>query len=198
MVRVKQSNQAGKLPIAVKVPRLFDCGKGSTKKKISIKTPRYRPGARALREIKHQQASTATVIPKLPFQRLVKEILQQFRSDFRAQSAAIGALQAASEEYLVSLMEDANLCAVHTKRITVMCKDLQLSRRIKEGRHDIRSLFVSSAADGSGSDSDSNLLKNRSVKKQPQSKLFDSDSDSDDSASSDSDAPGCGRARSLF
>jgi hypothetical protein len=59
------------------------------------------------------------LIRKLPFQRLVREIAQDFKTDLRFQSAAIGALQEASEAYLVSLFEDTNLCAIHAKRVTV-------------------------------------------------------------------------------
>ena len=54
--------------------------------------------------------------------------------DFRFQSAAIGALQEASEAYLVGLFEDTNLCAIHAKRVTIMPKDIQLARRIRGER----------------------------------------------------------------
>ncbi|XP_006888634.1 PREDICTED: histone H3.3C-like [Elephantulus edwardii] len=76
---------------------------------------------------------TELLIRKLPFQRLVREIAQDFRTDLRFQSAAIGALQEASEAYLVGLFEDTNLCAIHTKRVTIMPKDIQLARRIRGG-----------------------------------------------------------------
>ncbi|CAG5051752.1 unnamed protein product [Parnassius apollo] len=50
------------------------------------------------------------------------------------ESAAIGALQEASEAYLVGLFEDTNLCAIHAKRVTIMPKDIQLARRIRGER----------------------------------------------------------------
>ncbi len=88
-----------------------------------IKKPhRFRPGTVALREIRRYQKSTELLIRKLPFQRLVREIAQDFKTDLRFQSAAIGALQEASEAYLVSLFEDTNLCAIHAKRVTVKNK----------------------------------------------------------------------------
>ena len=90
-----------------------------------------RRGTVALQEIRKYQKSTELMIRKLPFQRLVREIAQDFRSDLRFQSAAIGALQEASEAYLVGLMEDTNLCAIHAKRVTIMPKDMQLARRIR-------------------------------------------------------------------
>ena len=97
-----------------------------------VKKPhRYRPGTVALREIRKFQKSCELLIRKLPFQRLVKEIAQAFKIDLRFQSAAIGALQEASEAYLVALFEDTNLCAIHARRVTIMPKDMQLALRIR-------------------------------------------------------------------
>ncbi len=92
---------------------------------------RFRPGTVALREIRRYQRSTDLLIRKLPFQRLVRELAQNFRADLRFQSNAILALQEAAESYLVRLFEDTNLCAIHAKRCTIMPKDLLLARRIR-------------------------------------------------------------------
>ena len=98
----------------------------------NIKKPhRFRPGTVALREIRRYQKTTELLLRKLPFQRLVREIAQDFKSDLRFQSSAVGALQEASEAYLVGLFEDSNLCAIHAKRVTIMPKDMQLARRIR-------------------------------------------------------------------
>ncbi|CAL2051087.1 unnamed protein product [Caenorhabditis brenneri] len=95
-----------------------------------VKKPhRYRPGTVALREIRRYQKSHELLIRKLPFQRLVREIAQDFKHDCRFQSAAIGALHEASEAYLVELFEDTNLCAIHAKRLTIMPKDMQLGHK---------------------------------------------------------------------
>uniref|UniRef100_A0A452SML5 Core Histone H2A/H2B/H3 domain-containing protein n=1 Tax=Ursus americanus TaxID=9643 RepID=A0A452SML5_URSAM len=92
-----------------------------------VKKPhRYRPGTVALREIRRYQKSTELLIRKLPFQRLVREIAQDFKTDLRFQSSAVMALQEACEAYLVGLFEDTNLCAIHAKRVTIMPKDIQL------------------------------------------------------------------------
>ncbi|KAI1707388.1 core histone h2A/H2B/H3/H4 domain-containing protein [Ditylenchus destructor] len=100
-----------------------------------VKKPhRYRPGTVALREIRRYQKSTELLIRKLPFQRLVREIAQDFKTDLRFQSSAVLALQEASEAYLVGLFEDTNLCAIHAKRVTIMPKDIQLARRIRGER----------------------------------------------------------------
>jgi histone H3 len=100
----------------------------------STLTPLCSPGTVALREIRRYQKSTDLLIRKLPFQRLVKEIAQDFRQDLRFQSTAILALQEASEAYLVSLFEDVNLIAMHANRVTIMPKDMQLARRIRGER----------------------------------------------------------------
>ncbi|KAM7518194.1 hypothetical protein LguiB_017156 [Lonicera macranthoides] len=85
-------------------------------------------------EIRKYQKSTELLIRKLPFQRLVREIAQDFKTDLRFQSHAVLALQEAAEAYLVGLFEDTNLCAIHAKRVTIMPKDIQLARRIR-GEH---------------------------------------------------------------
>ena len=100
-----------------------------------IKRPhRYRPGTVALREIRKYQRSTDLLIRRLPFQRLVKEVAQEFRCDLRWQSTAVLALQEATEAYLVGLFDDANKCAIHAHRVTVFPKDIQLARRIRGER----------------------------------------------------------------
>ena len=99
-----------------------------------VKPHRYRAGTVALKDIRHYQGSTALLIRKLPFQRLVREIAQDYKTDLRFQSAAVLCLQEASEAYLVGLFDDANLCAIHAGRVTIMPKDIQLARRIRGER----------------------------------------------------------------
>ena len=99
------------------------------------KTHRFRPGTVALKEIRRYQKSTELLIRKLPFQRVVREIVEDvcpthMQGQVRFQSAAIMVLQEALEAYLVGLFEDSNLCAIHAKRVTIMPKDIQLARRI--------------------------------------------------------------------
>ncbi|XP_059961119.1 uncharacterized protein LOC132494099 [Mesoplodon densirostris] len=98
-----------------------------------VKKPhRYQPGTVALREIRRYQKSTELLIRKLPFQRLVRKIAQDFKTDLRFQSSAVMALQEACEAYLVGLFEDTNLCAIHAKRVTIMPKDIQFPYRSTE------------------------------------------------------------------
>ena len=97
-----------------------------------VKKPhRYRPGTIVLRKHRSYQKSTNLLISKAPFGRLVREIAQQFKKDLRFQSSAIEALQEAAEAYLVCLFQDSNMCAIHASRVTLMPKDIQLSRRIR-------------------------------------------------------------------
>jgi histone H3 len=78
------------------------------------------------------------LLRKLPFQRLVREIAQEFKikgeKAERFQGSAVLALQEVAEAYLVTLFEDTNLCAIHAKRVTIMPKDIQLTRRIRQER----------------------------------------------------------------
>lgn len=101
----------------------------------AVKKPhRYKPGTVALREIRRYQKSAELLIRKLPFQRLVKEIAQEFKSDLRFQAGAVLAIQEASEGYLTGLFEDTNMIAIHSKRVTILPKDLHLARRIRGER----------------------------------------------------------------
>ena len=98
------------------------------------KCQRYRPGTVALREIIRFQKSTELLIRQMPFQRLVREIAQTYSPYLQFQSGAVLALQEAVEAYLVGLLEDSNLCAIHAKRVTIMPRDMQLARRIRGER----------------------------------------------------------------
>ena len=98
---------------------------------MPIKRPyRKKPGTKALQEIRKYQKGTDLLIGKVPFQRVVREIAHSFKMDTRFQSSAVIALQEAAEAFLVGLFEDANLCAIHAKRVTVMQKDFQLAMRL--------------------------------------------------------------------
>merc|ERR1712129_214735 len=136
-IKMARTKQTARKSTGTKHPRKHIAHKAAKKNPTTggVKKPhRYRPGTVALREIRRYQKSTELLIRKLPFQRLVREIAQDFKTDLRFQPAAIGALQEASEAYLVGLFEDTNLCAIHAKRVTIMPKDIQLARRIRGER----------------------------------------------------------------
>ena len=95
---------------------------------------KWKPGTRALREIRFYQKSTALLLRRIPFLCLIREVAQDFKTDLRFTADATYTLQCASEDYLVRLFEDSNLCAIHAKRVTIMPKDIQLARRIQGER----------------------------------------------------------------
>jgi histone H3/H4 len=137
IVKMARTKQTARKSTGGKAPRkqLATKARKSTPATGGVKKPhRYRPGTVALREIRRYQKSTELLIRKLPFQRLVREIAQDFKTDLRFQSSAIGALQEAAEAYLVGLFEDTNLLAIHAKRVTIFPKDIQLARRIRGER----------------------------------------------------------------
>lgn len=100
-------------------------------KKRGIPIRRYRPGTVALRQIRQYQKNTELLIPKLPFRRLIRSIATNIDNQKRFQATALLALQESAEAYLVSIFEDANLCAIHAQRITIQPKDVHLAIRIR-------------------------------------------------------------------
>ena len=100
---------------------------------------RYRPGTVALREIRRLQKSTDLLIRKVPFQRVVKEIADDFKRETpgdppRWQAVAMLATQVQAEHYLTYLFEDAQQATFHKKQVTIMPKDMQLARRLRRER----------------------------------------------------------------
>jgi histone H3/H4 len=133
MVRTKDTQVIGG-PSARKSasPRKVSKSPAPPKRSPSAAKRRYRPGEKALREIRFYQRNTDLLIRKLPFARLVREVQTYFfRKEYRWSAQAMLALQEAAEAHLVGLFEDANLCSIHAKRVTLMPKDIQLARRIR-------------------------------------------------------------------
>jgi histone H3 len=105
-----------------------------------IKKPhQYCPGTVALRKIRHYQKSTDLLIRKMPIQCLAREVLQDLQNPIigvrnnvsRFQAMSLFSMQESVEAFSVGLFEDANLCAIHTRRVTIMPKDMQLSLQIR-------------------------------------------------------------------
>ncbi|KAK2650095.1 hypothetical protein Ddye_017584 [Dipteronia dyeriana] len=93
---------------------------------------RHKQGTVALREIRHFQKSCQLLIPAASFIREVRAITYRLAPSqvTRWTAEALVALQEASEDFLVSLFSDAMLCAIHSKRVTLMKKDFELARRL--------------------------------------------------------------------
>ena len=118
----------GKVPqkqLATKAARKQGSGKGAKPQK-----PCRNYAIIAMHEIRHFQKSVDLLIPLLPFQRLIREIVQDFKVGLRFQSSAILALQGATEAWLVGLFESANLCCIHRGWQTIAPKDFYLVWRI--------------------------------------------------------------------
>jgi histone H3 len=135
MARTKQTARQS---TGRKAPRYQLATKAARAATGAVKTPyRYRPGTVALRKIRRYQKSTDLLIRKTPFQRLVREVLQDVKTHTfadkiqRFQAASVLALQESVEAFSIGLFEDANLCAIHARRVTIMPKDVQLSLRIR-------------------------------------------------------------------
>jgi histone H3 len=151
----KQKNTASKIDSKAKMPMKVMKGskktgpakggiKPTTASQMSVdgekrKQAKRRPGTVALREIKRYQKSTNLLLPRASFQRVVRSICSEIDHDLRFQSQALIALQEATEAYLVGVFEDANLCCIHAKRVTIMKQDMELARRIRgENNYDHR------------------------------------------------------------
>ena len=98
------------------------------------KNRRFRPGTVALREIRRFQKTGETLIRRAPFQRMVREVAAAMKTGLRWQSSALAAIQEASESYVVGMLSDSNLCALHGRRVTVMPRDIHLARRLRGER----------------------------------------------------------------
>ena len=93
---------------------------------------RYRPGTRAIMEIKrYQRFEEKRLTQKAPFIRRVREIIKAVNPAFMLSAQAQDALHESCEAYLVNLLEDSNLCAIHAKRQTLYKKDVQLAWKIR-------------------------------------------------------------------
>lgn len=108
---------------------------GPGKKRRKLKKSRDREIRKQMRAI---QASGSFKIPKAPVNRLIREIAQDYGSDLYFSSEAMQLLQAASEEVITELLQDANeLSSKIGKRTTVLPKDVRAAARIRasvEGR----------------------------------------------------------------
>lgn len=143
-----------------KSPRKSLCksSRGAVRSNLFGVKKKFRPGTVALREIRKYQGKrklgiafrskytgeevqpyiypsigkdeTKLLIPKHPFQLLVREIATDLKSDIRFMVDAIKALQVAAEDHLVEYFQDANLCAINQDRETVMLKDMRLVGKI--------------------------------------------------------------------
>ena len=127
-LRIARENATTRMTGTNATPQGYYC---TSNKQKELK---WKLGMRSLWEIRFYQKSTTLLLRRVPFLCLIQEVAQDFKMDLQFTAEAAYTIQSASEDYLVRLFEDTNLGAIHTKRITIMPKDIQLARRIR-GEH---------------------------------------------------------------
>lgn len=115
------------------VPRPKSTSKN--KKRLHKKTPQ---SMNIIREIRRLQNSTNLLIPKAPFQRLVREIMAGYAPyGIRMQGKALLAIQETAEDFLIDVFEDTVLLVHHRGRVTINNRDYDMAMRLRE-RHEHR------------------------------------------------------------
>ena len=99
------------------------------------RTFRFHPGTVALREIKRYQKHIRPLTARMPFERRIRKTLQELDPEIRLKRTTLECMREATEAYLVSVLEDSNLCAIHAGRQTVMVRDVVLANRIRGGEN---------------------------------------------------------------
>lgn len=118
-----------------------DTGKPSPKKsakkmKKPVKNPRsakrkFFQQTACLREIRKAQKALDLAIPRLPFQRLIRQIAEEYKIGLLWQLNALACLQEAAEDFMIEILGDSFILAAHAKRVTLMDKDIIILRRIR-------------------------------------------------------------------
>ena len=127
-----------KAPVAVKTPwnpavwSTMNAADKANAAKGNVKNHGARRQTNWMKEVRRCKKSVELLIRKLPFQCVVREIAAEFNADLRFQGAALMALQEVAEKFLANHFMNANLCAIHAKRCTVIPKDMQLVWKIWE------------------------------------------------------------------
>ena len=123
------------------VPHIHPClsSKKPRKKKkntvnTGVKKPhRFRPGTVALREIKKfQKMSNCLTFAKVPFERFVRSIISQNNEKMKISKNVFIILQYYIEQYVVNLLKDANLAAIHTGRVKLMLSDIEFICKLRD------------------------------------------------------------------
>jgi len=96
---------------------------------------RCRPGTKAVREIRQYQKGTDLLFRKLPFQRLVRQIAQEYKADLRFQKNAVLAIQEATEAFVVRHFQISERLAEHANRTTIQVKDSEFAVDIVNGKY---------------------------------------------------------------
>jgi histone H3 len=95
------------------------------------KAHRFRPGTVALREIRRYQKSTENLVPFTRISNLVRELIRQhtYGKDVCVQKGVVALLRDTGEEFISRVFAEAQLQAIHAKRITVTVPDMRMATR---------------------------------------------------------------------
>jgi histone H3/H4 len=102
---------------------------------IMPKKRRWRPGTVAMREIRKYQRNAEPLLPRLPFRRLLRDILLEIHPDRvnrvnRMTRTATDMLQEGAEQMLVQLFKDAQLLTVYAGRVGLGPGDLHMAQAL--------------------------------------------------------------------
>ncbi len=97
------------------------------------KTHRFKPGTVSLREIKkYQKQGNRLVFAKNPFEKFVRSILNEHKEGIKVSKHVFTILQYIIEEYLLQLLKQSNLAAIHTGRVKLMPMDIDFVRSLTD------------------------------------------------------------------
>ena len=142
-------------------------------------TRKYRPGIGALKEIRFYQKECGVICSKIACARLFREIAENEKKGLRWQAAAIMALQEAMEDYLVNLFCDCVIEAIHGRRVTVMPKDIHITRRIRGETDTYKATGAITLRDVKRKRDDGGRKPKKPKKKKKRATLDDTDEDSE-------------------
>lgn len=84
-----------------------------------------------IKQISYLQNTTHNLIPRQQFKLLCYEVLQDFAVDHYFSTDAIGAIQTASEAYMIEVFQKSNEISINGKRKTIQPKDMNLAKRYR-------------------------------------------------------------------
>ena len=156
--------------------RIYKCPASTTQGGV---TRKYRPGIGALKEIRFYQKEYGVICSKIACARLFREIAENEKKGLRWQAAAIMALQEAMEDYLVNLFCDCVIEAIHGQRVTVMPKDIHITRRIRGETDTYKATGAITLRDVKRKRDDGGRKPKKPKKKKKRATLDDTDEDSE-------------------
>ena len=130
--RKSVGGKAPRLALATRAARMSAPATGGVKK-----PHRFRPGTVALREIRKHQKTTDLLMQGAPLERIFRAAAESMLDGVRMKKAAVTCARWATEAFAIRLFEDANLAAIHGKRVTVYPHDIQLVCKIRDPSHRI-------------------------------------------------------------